>query len=215
MPDLRLSFGRPAAVLVALVALALLAGVASADEDGAVTTDAAPAAAGEQAQDNGARDYFTDVELVNQHGETMRLYSDLLRGRTVVINPFFTTCTGVCPMLSERMAAIQERFADRLGEDLYLMSISVDPEVDTPQSMAAYATRFEAKPGWFFLGGDKANVDLALKKLGQYVADKEAHSNILIIGNEVTGLWKKAFGLGPAPALLSIVESVLDDPGAD
>ena len=160
-----------------------------------------------------ARQYFTDVVLVNQDGEDMRLYSDLLHGKTVVISPFFTTCTGVCPVLSGKVAAIGRRLADRLGKDLHLISISVDPETDTPARLKAYAERFEARPGWYFLAGKKENVDWALHKLGQYVEDREAHTNVMIIGNEATGRWRKAFGLSPPEELIRIVEEVLDDAG--
>ena len=157
-----------------------------------------------------AREYFTDGVLVNQDGQEMRFYSDLLHGKTVVIIPFFTTCTGVCPVLSRKMAAIQRRLSDRLGNQLHLVSISVDPETDTPMRLKAYAERFRAKPGWYFLGGTKENVDWVLYKLGQYVDNKEAHTNIFIIGNETTGEWRKFVCLGTTEELIRVVEEVLD-----
>lgn len=158
-----------------------------------------------------AREYFPDVPLVNQDGETMRFYSDLIEGKSVVISVFFTSCVGVCPVLSEKIAALQKRLGDRLGEEVHLISISVDPETDTPQRLKAYAERFEARPGWYFLGGRKENVDWVLRKLGQYVTNKEGHSNILLVGNSRTGRWKKVFGLVPAEELLEAVEAVLND----
>jgi protein SCO1/2 len=100
---------------------------------------------------------------------------------------------------------------DRVGKDVYLISISVDPTTDTPERLKEFARKHGTKPGWFLLSGDKANVEVALKKLGQYVEDKQAHQNIFIIGNERTGLWKKAFGLAKPEELFKIVESVLND----
>lgn len=85
---------------------------------------------------------------------------------------------------------------------------------DTPERLLAYAERAGAKPGWHFLTGEKADVDFVLKKLGQYVEAREAHSNLFIIGNEPTGLWKKAIGIAPAEEVIEIVESVLNDQGA-
>lgn len=179
-----------------------------------VTAFDAGAASDERAEQIArAREYFTDVELVNQHGEKMRLYSDLLHGKTVVISPFFTTCTGVCPVLNQKLAAIQRHLGERLGSEAHLISISVDPVTDTPDKLAAYAERFGAKPGWYFLSGEKENVDWALYKLGQYVEDKEAHTNVMIVGNETTGQWRKVFGLSPAEELVRIVEEVLNDDG--
>lgn len=158
-----------------------------------------------------AEKYFSDVELINQDGQKLRFYSDVLKNKVVVINVFFTTCTGVCPPMNRNFEKIQEALGDRLGKDVFLVSISVDPETDTPPRLKEYGRRFHARPGWMFLTGKKENVDWALYKLGQYVETKENHTNIFIIGNEPKGLWKKAFGLAKAEELIKIVEDVIND----
>lgn len=165
-----------------------------------------------EAKTNPTLNYFTDVQLVNQDGDTMRLYSDLISGKIVIINAFFTSCTGACPVAAGNMAAIQTHVGDRLGKDVVLISISVDPVTDTPAKLKEYAQRFKARPGWYFLGGKKENVDTALRKLGQYVDDPAAHQNLIIMGNEASGLWKKAFGLAKSAEILPVVDSVLNDP---
>lgn len=174
----------------------------------------APQAAKPAAADSPAHQYFTDVELTDQDGRPRRLYSDLLAGKTVVIDVFFADCTGSCPVVAATLAKLQAALGDRLGRDLYLLSFSVDPKTDTPARLKEYAARFGARPGWFFLTGEKANVDLALRKLGQYVEQREAHSNLLIVGNERTGLWKKVFGLSKPEEILALVKGVLDDRAA-
>ena len=155
--------------------------------------------------------YFPDTPLINQRGETVRFYSDLLKGKVVVISTIFADCGGACPLIVERFAKLQAKLGDRVGRDVTLISISVDPVNDTPERLLAYAQHAGAKPGWHFLTGEKANVDLVLKKLGQYVESRDAHSNIIIIGNEPTGLWKKAFGLSSADDIIEIDEGVLKD----
>lgn len=160
-----------------------------------------------------AEKYFTNVELVNQDGETMRLYRDLLMDKVVVIDTIFTECTGVCPIMSKTMARIQEHVGDHMGEDVHLISISVDPKKDTPAKLKAMAETYDAGPGWYFLTGDEAKVNLALRKLGGYVEDRDAHNAILIIGNTRTGLWKKALGLAGSDKILPIFDSVWNDPG--
>jgi protein SCO1/2 len=160
-----------------------------------------------------ARRYFGDVPLVNQDGKTMRLYSDLIRGKTVVIDVMFTGCTGACPVMSRTFAHVQDWLGDRLGKDVYLISISVDPVNDTPAKLKEYAAGFKAKPGWFFLTGKPADVHAALGKLGQAVETPEAHKNLFLIGNDRTGLWKKAMGLAAPEEILPIVESVVNDRG--
>jgi len=158
-----------------------------------------------------AEKYFSDVELINQDGQKMRFYSDVLKDKVVVINTFFTSCTGVCPPINRNLEKVQEVLGDRLGKDAFLISISVDPETDTPSRLKEYSRRFHARPGWIFLTGKKENVDWAVYKLGQYVEAKEGHTNIIIIGNEPKGLWKKAFGLAKADELMKIVEDALND----
>ncbi len=158
-----------------------------------------------------AQKYFTDVVLINQDGEKMRFYSDLIKDKVVIINFFFATCQGVCLPMNRNLQKVQEALGDKLGKDAFIISITVDPAVDTPANLKKYALNIKAKPGWYFITGDKANVDFALTKLGQYVDNKADHTNIIIIGNERTGLWKKAFGLASSDELYKIVESVLAD----
>lgn len=163
------------------------------------------------APDSAGHKYFTDVELINQDGKKLRFYSDLLQGKVVIINSFFATCQGSCLPLNQNLEKVQQALGDRLGKDVFILSISVDPTVDTPTNLNAYAKKLHARPGWHFLTGTKENVDFALKKIGQFVPDKQDHLNIFIIGNERTGLWKKAFGLAKSEELVKVVESVIND----
>ena len=160
-----------------------------------------------------AQSYFGEIPLVNQDGQTMRLYSDLIKDKVVVIDFMFTSCTGACPIMSNNLAKIQDWLGDRLGKDVHLISVSVDPATDTPAKLKEYAARFKARPGWYFLTGSKENVDAALHKLGNYVETPEAHQNLFIIGNDRSGLWKKDFGLAQPEALIPIVQSVVEDKG--
>ena len=158
-----------------------------------------------------AEKYFSDVELINQDGKKLRFYSDVLKDKVVVINAFFTTCTATCPAMNRNFEKMQEALGQRLGKDAFLVSITVDPETDTPARLKEYGNRFHARPGWTFLTGKKENVDWALYKIGQYVETKNDHTNVFIIGNEPKGLWKKAFGLANADELMRILEDVIND----
>lgn len=160
-----------------------------------------------------AQKYFGDLKLINQDGQEMRLYTDLLKDKTVVINAMFTACTGACPVMAGTLAKIQDHLGDRVGQDVRLISISVDPVNDTPAKLKEYAARFNARPGWYFLTGSKENVQAALSKLGQWVEDPAAHQTLFLIGNDRTGLWKKALALAPADEVLPIVDSVVNDKG--
>ncbi len=162
---------------------------------------------------SGAQAYFTDVILMNQDGERMRLYSDLLKGKVVVAHSFFGDCEGSCPVVMGALAKLQTWLGKRLGKEVHLLSMTVDPANDNPAKLKAYAQRLKAKPGWFFLSGAKENVDWALYKLGYYVEQRETHKNVVIVGNEATGLWKKLFVLAQPQALVQVVDSVLNDEG--
>jgi len=187
--------------MIALLALLALAPAWGQDAKAPATTESP------------AHKYFGDIKLVNQDGKEMSLYSDLMQGKTVVINAMFTTCTGACPVMSGTMAKIQDHLGDRVGKDVRLVSITVDPVNDTPAKLKEYAARFHAKPGWYFLTGSKESVEAALRKLGQWVDDPANHQTLYLIGNDRTGLWKKAFALAKPEEVLPIVDSVVDDKG--
>lgn len=188
--------------LITIAAILVFCDMTSAQEPQPPSTNA----------DSAGKKYFTDVVLVNQNGQKMRFYSDLLQGKVVIINSFFATCPGSCLPLTRNLEKLQQVLGDRMGKDVHILSISVDPTVDTPTRLKAYAKKLNAGPGWHFLTGDKESVDFALKKIGHFVDQKESHLNIFIIGNERTGLWKKAFGLAKSDELLKVVDSVLNDP---
>ena len=167
-------------------------------------------------QPSGAAAYFGSLpSLVDQDGRPVQLYADLMKGKVVVIDAIFTTCQGACPVMSRNFAKIQDWLGDRLGKEAYLISISVDPVTDTPAKLKEYASHFNARPGWYFLTGKPDDVAQVLKKLGQYTEKPDDHLNLFLVGNDVTGLWKKAFGLADAAQLLPIVDSVLKDQGQE
>lgn len=205
-------------IVSALVAVSLAAHV-SAQTKGKQETSKPPdphaghAAHAAREPETAAHKYFSDVELVDQTGRKLRFYSDVLKGKTVIVNAFFTTCTGVCPPMNRNLQKVQDAFGERIGKDIFIVSISVDPANDTPERLKEYAARFRARTGWTFLTGAKENVDWALYKMGQYVESRDDHKTLFIIGNEATGLWKKAFGMANHDELIEIVRSVADDRG--
>ena len=152
-----------------------------------------------------AAGYFPNNELVTQDGTKIHFYDDLLKGKTVLINFVFTTCTGVCSPMTANLARVQRFLGDRVGRDIVMISISVDPETDTPPVLKHYAEKFGAKPGWYFLTGDKANVDAVLHKLGGYVEDKNDHSSALIVGNVGHGGWRKLLAIADSTAIGNVV----------
>ena len=173
-----------------------------------------PAAAREMTLAEASASYFPNVELLTQDGRPVRLYDDLLKGKVVLINFMFTTCKGVCPPMTANLAKVQSYLGERVGREVVIISLSVDPAADTPAALKRYAEGFKARPGWYFLTGKKENVDWALYKLGGYVEDRSQHSGTLIIGNEVTGEWLKTSAMkSPAQIAAAVLELLKSNEG--
>jgi cytochrome oxidase Cu insertion factor (SCO1/SenC/PrrC family) len=155
--------------------------------------------------------YFPNTVLYTQDNRPVHFFDDLLKGKTVMINFMFTTCTGICPPMTANLLKVQSYLGDRVGKDVNIISISVDPAIDTPAALKRYATNFKVKPGWYFLTGKKADVDLVLSKVGGLVKDKSEHSGLIMIGSVETGEWIKIFAMA-RPA--EIADAVLKIAGS-
>lgn len=142
-----------------------------------------------------AAHYFPNTVLVTQDNKPVRFFDDLLKGKTVVINFIFTTCTGVCPPMTANLLKVQEQLGERVGKDIHMITFSVDPTVDTPEKLREYAEKYKVKSGWYFLSGKKEDVDTVLRKIGGFVKDKNDHSTLIIAGNVETGQWVKLFAM--------------------
>lgn len=138
------------------------------------------------------RSYFTDLKLITHEGKEVRFYTDILKDKVVLIHFFYTNCKTVAALQSKVLSDMQSLIGDRLGKDIFLVSITVDPERDTPDKVREYAKVFAARKGWIFLTGKKGNVDWINYKLGNYTEKPEDHAALLLLGNLKTGHWLKA-----------------------
>lgn len=115
-------------------------------------------------------------------------------------------CTTICPPLTATFRRVQQGLGERVGQDVQLISISVDPTTDVPERMKAYADKFKAGPGWTFVTGDKAEIDSLLTALGTAVANKNDHTPMILIGNDSAGYWTRAYGLSSPSQLVEIIK---------
>jgi protein SCO1/2 len=175
---------RRAATTAALLLLALLA----------PGLPGGPARAAPEAPRWG-RDYFPNVPLVTQDGKVVHFYDDLIQGKVVAINFIFTSCSETCPAETARLRQVYKLLGDRVGRDVFLYSISIDPEHDTPEVLKAYREKFRIGPGWTFLTGKQEDVTLLRRKLGLRTDDvtdgNRDHATSFVVGNEATGQWIK------------------------
>ncbi len=139
--------------------------------------------------------YFPNVELKTHTGETVRFFDDLIKDKVVVINFIYTECPDACPLETARLTEVYEILGNRVGDDVFFYSISIDPETDTPEVLADYAKRYQTGPGWLFLTGVSEEIELLRRKLGLYIdeinKDPTDHNLSMIIGNQRSGRWMK------------------------
>ena len=141
-------------------------------------------------------DYFPDVPLVAHDGRRVRFFTDLVRDKVVLINFIYTSCPDTCPLETARLLDVQRILGDRVGRDVFLYSITIDPENDTQPVLAKFADDWDIPEGWLFLTGELDHITLLRKKLGVSVedvtsADFAQHDLALVMGNQATGRWMK------------------------
>jgi protein SCO1/2 len=160
-------------------------------------------------------DYFPNVPLTDQNGRTLRFYDDLLKDKKVIVNFIYTRCGDSCPLETARLGQVSRILGDRMGRDIFFYSVSVDPTRDTPAELKEYAGRYHAGPGWLFLTGKRADIELVRKKLGQAPRSGENemtdHSTHLMIGNVATGQWLRDSSLDNPQYIAAIIRDWLAD----
>jgi protein SCO1/2 len=135
-----------------------------------------------------------DVTLVNQDGSKVKLKALLESGEPVIVDFIFGTCTTICPVLSAGYANLQLKLPAEAAK-VHLVSISIDPENDTPQVMREYLKRYRAKPGWDFLTGKREDIDKAMRAFNAYVPNKMSHYPLTFIRDRKNGKWIRILGL--------------------
>lgn len=159
--------------------------------------------------------YFPNAIFETQDGKKVRFYDDLIKGKLVVINMLLTGCSeGLCPAMTANLVLVQQALGQRVGRDIFMYSITLRPEVDTPPVLRAYAKQFGVKPGWTFLTGQPRDTEIIRRKLGFYDldpavdADKDQHTGMLRIGNEPYDRWCMVPALSSPRQIVSTILGV-------
>jgi len=196
---------RTAACLLGLLG-AVAAGPAGAHADHAAAP-AAPPAAPPADLAPALRVTVPDVTVTDQFGRQHRLSRDLVQGRTVLLNFVFTSCTTVCSPMTAVLKSVQDELRRRGRQDVLLLSVSIDPLTDTPQTLARFAGRFGIQDGWHFLTGARSAIDAVLKGFGLPSGGAiDEHTPMVYIADGATGRWSRAYGLaGPQPILQRVL----------
>ena len=159
---------------------------------------------------------FPNVSLVTHENRKVKFYDDLVKGKIVLFNFFYTRCEGICIPATANLRKVQHLLGDRVGRDIFMYSISLKPEEDTPADLKAYREAYEVTaPGWTFLTGPKANCELLRRRLGFADVDPERdkdvtqHSGLVVFGNEPLDSWTACPALA-TPAVIAEAVSWVD-----
>ncbi len=166
--------------------------------DKTAPTQMAPAQIQAQNRNGGTRwgaDFFPNVPLVTHQGQTVRFYDDLIKDKVVMINFMYASCEDSCSLATAQLSRVQNILGDRVGKDVFMYSITIDPEHDTPQVLQKHVEKFNVKPGWTFLTGKAEDIMLLRYKLGFHFQgirdDIKDHNGAVLMGNQSTGQWMK------------------------
>ena len=155
--------------------------------------------------------YFPNVELIDQDGNKVRFYDDMIKGKVFAINFIYTQCMDSCPLETAALRKVQKALGERMGKDVFFYSISIDGDRDNPAALKDYAKKFNVAPGWKFLTGKPEDVTLLRQKLGMYRGDGKAeqalneHGISILMGNEKAGQWIKRSPFEETQALVRVL----------
>lgn len=157
--------------------------------------------------------YFPNAVLETHEGKKVKFYDDLIKNKVVVINMMYAACTRSCPANTASLVAVQEHLGKRIGRDIFMYSLTLQPDFDNAQALRDYVARYGIKPGWTFLTGKRADMELIRRRLGFYDPDPavdanpQQHTGMVRIGNERFDRWSMAPAIGPTR---QIVHSILN-----
>ena len=147
------------------------------------------------------------VVLINQDGKKVALDSLLNSDQTVIVNFIYGTCTTICPVLSVGYINLQNRLVGNIKQPR-LISITIDPENDSPKVLKDYLKRYRAKPGWDFLTGSRADIDKVMRAFNAYIPDKMSHYPLNMIRSPKDGSWVRLFGIMSSSELMQEYQMV-------
>ena len=149
-----------------------------------------------------------DVKLVRQDGTATTLEQEMNDGRPVVLNFIFTSCEAICPMMTHIFAEFQKKLGAE-SSHVHLMSISIDPEQDTPERLREYAQRFHAGPGWTFYTGTEAASVTTQKAFNVFRGEKMDHTAVTLLRVTPGATWQRLDGFATPDDLIQRYHALL------
>lgn len=159
-------------------------------------------------------DYFPNVTLTTHEGKTVKFYDDLVRGKIVAFNMMYVRCKDTCPLTTANLVRVQELLGERVGRDVFMYSITLQPEVDTPSDLRKYAELFKVRPGWLFLTGKPGDIQRVRTRLGFSDPDPKvdrkifSHTGVMRIGNDNYERWSMSPAMAAPEQIVATINHV-------
>lgn len=139
-----------------------------------------------------------DLVLTDHEGQRVSLVKLLQSDKPVVVNFLYATCTTICPLLSMGYVDLQRELGEK-SDEVLLVSITIDPEHDTPEVLTSYRERFNGKPGWVLLTGGRLDIDNVTSAFDAFVGDKMLHQPLNFIRLPKSDSWVRLKGMINGP----------------
>src|SRR5229473_6866318 len=178
---------------------------------GVVTLAAMTVAAPDMLAAQGNRrgeNYFPNLPVVTQDGKTLKFYDDVIKGKIVLISFIYTNCPDICPLTTARITQVEDKLGEIVGRDIFFISMTVDPERDTPKKLKEFATAFDVGPGWLFLTGKPEDIRAINYTLGDRNRKLSDHRNEIVLGNDTTGEWARDTALSDLNRLVMTIRAM-------
>jgi protein SCO1 len=151
-----------------------------------------------------------DLPVQDQEGNKRLFYSDLIKDKVVILSFFFTSCPSFCPRMNLRLKKLQNILGERLGKDVFFVTVTKDPKTDTPARLKEWAKKLDVKSGWTMITGDEKNIGKLVHDFTGDPLGPDMHNTMFIIGNDKTGNWADLNGLATLDELRQQIDAVAE-----
>ncbi|MBS0370554.1 MAG: SCO family protein [Proteobacteria bacterium] len=152
--------------------------------------------------------HLPDVRVLDQNGRELRFDSDLVRDKIVVVSFIYTTCTAICSPMTAGLKRARDLLDPALAGRVRFISVSVDPQHDTPGALKAFADRHGIDGDWRFVTGAPASLRQIRKAFSAATTRKEDHTPLIVIGDASRRAWIRKHGLAPPEAIVEAIDKM-------
>lgn len=165
-----------------------------------------------------ARGLIPNTPVVDHAGRELAFYDDLIRGKAVLLNFFYTSCGDTCPLVTQNLREVQDILGERMGRDIFMVSVTLQPELETPPILRDYARLWDIRPGWSFVTGRPDQIAQLRGAMGfqdsepDFAGERDSHTGMVRYGNDRLDRWGCAPGV-QRPAWIAKAVTMLADMG--